>query len=92
MMQVHSMKVGEADFIKKRAGVGLEFRPALSSANQPRQSDDGLVSFAAVVQVTYQHGTPSLARVESYPMVGILNSAPARMPVGQREVTAFCLV
>jgi hypothetical protein len=26
------------------------------------------------------------------PMVGILNSAPARMPVGQREVTAFCLV
>jgi hypothetical protein len=26
------------------------------------------------------------------PMVGILNSTPARMPVGQREVTAFCLV
>jgi hypothetical protein len=26
------------------------------------------------------------------PMVGILNSAPARIPVGQREVTAFCLV
>jgi hypothetical protein len=25
-------------------------------------------------------------------MVGILNSAPARMPVGQRVVTAFCLV
>ena len=25
-------------------------------------------------------------------IVGILNSAPARMPVGQREVIAFCLV
>ena len=31
-------------------------------------------------------------RWQPQPMVGILNSAPARMPVGQREVTAFCLV
>jgi hypothetical protein len=29
---------------------------------------------------------------EPQPMVGILNSALARIPVGQREVTAFCLV
>ncbi len=34
-------------------------------------------------------GLPAL---RAQPMVGILNSAPARMPVGQREVTAFCLV
>jgi hypothetical protein len=35
---------------------------------------------------------PPLPFGRGHPMVGILNSAPARMPVGQRDVIAFCLV
>ena len=37
------------------------------------------------------HFSPA-ALPETHAIVGILNSAPARMPVGQRVVTAFCLV
>jgi hypothetical protein len=49
---------------------------------------------------SYRHKEPEAVTASSstvrawaiQPMVGILNSAPARMPVGQREVIAFCLV
>ena len=41
---------------------------------------------------TEEAGTAGGSPPATYAMVGILNSAPARMPVGQRVVTAFCLV
>jgi hypothetical protein len=48
-------------------------------------------SSVAVLSGAKRH-KPGARYRSSQPMVGILNSAPARMPVGQREVTAFCLV
>jgi hypothetical protein len=32
-----------------------------------------------------------LAHHPAHPMVGVFNSAPARMPVGQREASAICM-
>ena len=69
----------EGAVIRSRRGRFL----AIPTENAPRKGTDG----RRISPSTFLERRP-----RPHPMVGILNSAPARMPVGQREVTAFCLV